>query len=251
MQITLGQNQSYQLAEASDAIAISLSENTTTLNPATDLYPSWQLDVYAQTKEGRHYLGTLDTVAGVNSRFPARVIGYAACPGARAWSIEATGPGAAPNTENPGPAFAELRAMALKHCASAFGLGLGLFRPLGRTIINGNIGTETGGDSTAPLVASRVDFTAPIAFSGAFGSNETASTIWIMFFDASAVPANGTQPVHGLSFNVPAGASFNFVAPQNGIFFRNGLTWVASSTPNTLTAVGAGAVARVVTLAQW
>lgn len=249
MQITLGQNQPYQLQEAADAIAITLSENQGTLNPATDFYPSWQLDIYVGADQGRSYVGTLNTVAGVNSPFPARVVGYAICPGARSWSIEATGPALPPNTENPGPAFAELRAQTVDCCA--FGLSPGVFRPLGRIIRNGNLATITGGDSTAPVAASRTDFTAPIAFSGAFGSNESASTIWIMFFDASSVPADGAQPTDGLSFNVPAGGSFNWVAPANGVFFKNGLTWVASSTAGTLTHIAPGAIARVVTLAQW
>lgn len=251
MQITLGQNQSYQLAEEADAIAITLSENPSTLNPATDIYPSWQLDVYAGSEEGRNYVGTINTVAGVNGAFPARIVAYAICPGARSWSIEPTGPAVAPNTENPGPAFAELRAQPVQQGCCAFGITPGVFRPIGRTIWNGNIGTETGGDSSVPLVSRRVDFTAPIAFSGAFGSNESGSTIWVMFFDAAALPANGTQPTHGLSFNVPSGASFNWVAPQNGVFLRNGLTWAASSTPDTLTVIAPGTVARVTTLAQW
>lgn len=245
MQIHIGQNSSYQIAERADAIAITLDEGTTTA-PAT-----WQLDVYVQSDEGKSYLGTLNTVAAANSPRLARVIGYAVCPGARAWMIEPFGTSHV--AEGPVfidvPTLAHLRAQSVD--PAAFGLSPGIYRPLGRTIFNGNIGTATGGDSTAPLASSRTDFTTPIAFAGAFGSNETGATIWIMFFDALATPANGTQPVHGLSFNVGAGATFNWIAPAPGVFLGTGLTWVASSTPDTLTAIAAGPTARVVTMATW
>jgi hypothetical protein len=247
VKIFLGQNRSYQLAERADAIAITLDESGGQPNA------TWRLDVYVESDEGTSYLGTVNTVAASNSPVcPARVIAYAVCPGARSWRIESFGTsttgGIEPVVVN---SVAELRAQPVGCGGCAWGIVPGVFRPGGRTIFNGNLATATGGDSVAPLASSRTDFTAPINFLGAFGSNETGSTIWIMFFDSASVPPNGTQPTDGLSFNVPAGGSFNVVADAPGIFFINGLTWVASSTPNTLTAIAPGATARVVTKASF
>ncbi len=258
MQIGLGQNRSYQLAETTDAILISLSENGLPVQAGEA--PSWQLDVYAETLAGRDYLGSLNTVAAVNGIAMARFIGYAVAPGARSWTIEATGPQHGPQGEAEAPSnfFAELRAHPARCSPSALP---GVYRVQGRTILNGALLSETGQGQdtalvvpTAPLASVRTDFTAAIAFTGAFGSNETNATIWIMFFNFPSQPANGTQPFYGLSIAVPAGATFNFVAPGSpaqGIFFDQGLTWVASSTPNTLTAIAPGATARVVTQAMW
>jgi len=250
VRITLGQNTSYQVAQPADAIAISLSEDGQTFGASS---PSWQLDIYAGTEDGRYYVGTLNTVAAVNGRFLARVVGYAIAPGARSWNLEATGPAAGPAAG--GVFYADLRVHPVVSAPAGFGAGV--FRVLGRTIINGGIGTETGGDNTAPLANSRTDFTNAIVFTGAFGYNAEPSgepgtaDIWIMFFDSATVPANGTEPTDGLAFQVPPDATFNFVAPGNGIFFRNGLTWAVSTTPDTLTLAVGPAAARVVTLAEW
>jgi hypothetical protein len=246
VQIGLGQNKSYQIAERADAIAISLSENQENYGLFS---PTWQLDIYAHTDIGRIYITTVNTVAAVNGPFPSRLIGYCIAPGARAWSIETTGPAA--GVPGGGIYLAELKAHAVK--LSPPGLVSGFFRPAGRILFNGPAGYPTSegtGLGTVPLTGGRTDFFAPIAFTGAFGSNETASTIWIMFFNTTSAPGAGTQPALGLSFNVPAGGSFNWVAPGGSVFFNRGLTWVASSTPDTLTPI-AGAVARVVTTATW
>jgi hypothetical protein len=243
VKIKSGQNSSYQINERADAIVITLDENS--------LVPSatWQLDIYANLNVGKAYLGTLNTVAAVDTPLaPARVIGYAVCPGARAWMIESFG-------ISPGGDGVDLETSAQLRAApvdpAAFGLAPGVYRPQRPVIWNGTLATALGKDSTAPLASSRVDFTAPISLVGAFGSNETLVTIWIMFFDATAVPANGTQPVNGLSFNVPPGGSFNWVAPAPGVFLRTGMVWAASSTANTLTAIAPGPTARVVTMANW
>jgi len=256
MQISLSVNPDYQIKERADAISISLSESDA-VYPAGE-QPTWQLDVYANTDAGTDYVGTLNTVAAINGLVPARLIGYAIAPGARSWIIRATGP-LTGSSELGGVFTANLRAHPINPCG--FGLGPGVYRVQGRTLINGALTSASGqGETTAgvvptaPLASARADFVAPIAFTGAFGSNETASTIWIMFFNSISQPANGTQPFYGLSFNVPAGGTFNWIAPgapAQGIFFDEGLTWVASSTPNTLTAIAPGPTARVVTMAMW
>lgn len=243
MQIGVGQCREYQIVERADAIGIFLSE------PNPTQVASWNLDIFAENDIGRFYVGTIETVSAANSPRLARLIAYAVCPGSRAWSIEAFGNSLLLDGVTIVPAQANLHAVPCNPAAFAFAPGI--YRPLGRTIWNGSLTTAEGNDSTAPLASSRVDFTSPIVFQGASGSNETAATIWIMFFDSGSVPANGTQPTHGLSFNVPAGGTFSFTAPAPGLFFRKGLTWVASSTPNTLTAIAAGNTARVVTQAGW
>ncbi len=245
MKITQGQNQSYQIATAADAIAISLSEDGANYGAAC---PSWQLDIYAGTEEGTVFVASTNTVAGIAGASLNRIVGYALSPGARSWRIEATGPSSGPPVG--GNYTAQLRAHPVSQ--SPPGLGPGFQRPGGRTIINGNLTTETGGGGTAPVTTFRTDFEVPIAFSGAQGSNETGTeTIWIMWFNTpNSPPPNGTEPYLGLSFQVPVGGSFNFVAPPNGIFFSAGLTWAASTTGDVLTLAGADA-ARVVSFAQW
>jgi hypothetical protein len=245
VKIFQGQNASYQIATPADAIAISLSEDGANYGA---FCPSWQLDIYAGSEDGTVFVASTNTVAANASGALNRIVGYALSPGARSWRIEATGPSVGPPVG--GNYTANLRAHPVSQ--SPPGLGPGFQRPGGRTIINGNLSTETGGGGTAPVTTFRTDFQVPIAFSGAFGSNETGTeTIWIMWFNAaSGPPANGTEPYQGLSFQVAQGGTFNFVAPPNGIFFSVGLTWAASTTGDTLTLAGADA-ARVVSLAQW
>jgi hypothetical protein len=247
LQISFGKNQSYQLDAKSDAIAISLSESGENYGNAA---PSWRLDIYALTLVARIYVGTINTVAAVNGIALSRVIAYAICPGARGWAIEPKGPNSDPGGEFSGRVYAELHAHALI-CCDAFGLAPGVFRPLGRTIWNGVIASEAGADTTAPTADARTDFTTPIALARVFGSNESAARAWLMFFDSVGTPANGTQPLHGLSFDLAVGQSFDWTAPQNGVFFANGLTWALSTTPNTLTLAVGGGGARVTTLGQW
>jgi hypothetical protein len=245
VKIGQGQSSTYQLAQACDAIAVSLSEDGQNFG----LYsPTWQLDVWVGTDAGKVYVGTLNTVAAKNGAALARVIGHAYFPGARSWSIEATGPTSAPPGVG-GSYQAELRAHPVGQAPG--GMAPGFSRTTGRTILNGQLTTETGGGTTAPLASNRTDYIAPIAFGGAWGDNETAATLWIMWFNSVTLPANGTEPFLGLSFRVPVGGSFNFVSPDaSGIFFSQGLTWAASTTGDTLTLAGANA-ARVMTSALW
>ena len=257
-QLRLGTNPTYQLKanidaygrnEPCDCIAIWMGENGE--NFGLGGQPTWQLDVYAQTDVGKMYVGTINTVAGIASPFYQRVIAYAVCPGARAWNIEAMGPIGGPTTEavTVGAYTADLRAIPSRSAPN--GLGLGVYRPGPRYLLNGVVATAIGADSFVPLASSRIDYTYPIAFAGAFGSNETAARIWIMFFDLPLVPTNGAQPVHGLSFDVAPNGSFSFTAPINGIFFQQGMSWAASSTAATLTQIAPGPTARVTTLGQW
>ena len=249
MRLTLGQNSSYAIGQA-DAIAITLSDDGQNFG-STNSWPSWQLDIFTRSKDGgRSYLGTINTVQG-KPGVPAlaRIIAHAVCPGAEGWEIEATGPASGLDSDGLTVAVAELLAQPVNLCGWA--PTVGIFRVFGRFIINGNVATATGGDSTAPLANSRVDFVQPTVLAQAFGSNESGSGAWIMFFDAQAVPPNGTQPVHGLSFDLAAGNTFNFVAPPNGIFLRNGLVWALSTTSGALTLALGSPGGRVTTVTLW
>jgi hypothetical protein len=236
MQITNGLNRDYQVIAEADAIALTLSEP-----PSQQV--TWQLDVYASTPVGRTFVGTINTVSAENSGQCNRLIGYAVCPGARAWNVLAKGaPGSA------GKVVGELRVAPVKESPS--GAAVGVQRPSGRLLVNGFSPGNTGGEGTFGLAVARTDYVSPIAFTGAYGTNEAAlNTVWIMFFDSNAVPPDGTAPYFDLAFRVAAGGTFNFVAPTDGIFFANGMTWAVSSTPGTLTI--AATLARVTTNAAW
>jgi hypothetical protein len=226
VEISLGQNQPYSIDDRADAIAIALSE------PDAQGV-SWQLDIYAQTDVGKTFVGTILTVARTNSLFGSRVVGYAVCPGARGWTIEATGPQPLVSAE----VSADLKATVVNPAPS--GLGLGVYRPRRAPLILGG-----------PLAAFRFDYVAPIAMLSIQGSNESAAQLWLMLFDAIALPANGTQPYNGLAFNLAANQSFTNLFPDGGLFFFNGFVWAASSTANTLT-FAAGGVCRIVDYAVW
>ncbi len=94
-------------------------------------------------------------------------------------------------------------------------------------------------DSQAPT-NSDVIATGPLTFFRFLGINKAASgTLWIMFFDAAAVPANATVP---LIAPIPiAGGAFAAIDLSviseglNGLATGNGLVWAASTTPATLT----------------
>ena len=238
MQISNGNNRDYPIIAQADAIALTLSEP-----PGQGV--SFQLDIFASTPVGRSFVGTVQTVAAKNAPQCNRVVAFAICPGARAWNVLALGPDA-----SAGRVAAELRAAPVKE--SPPGAVIGVTRPGalgGRLLVNGFVPGQTGGEGVFGLAVARTDFTAPIAFTGAYGSNEDAADEWIMFFDTNGVPVDGTAPYFDLAFHVPPGGSFNVVSPPNGIFFPTAMTWVVSSTPGTLT--NSGQLARVTTNATW
>lgn len=70
-----------------------------------------------------------------------------------------------------------------------------------------------------------------------YGSNGGAAC-WLMLFDAAAVPADGTAPsVPPVYIGANGYAGYDF--GTYGRVFANGVSWAASSTFATLTAIGA------------
>ena len=87
--------------------------------------------------------------------------------------------------------------------------------------------TPGGGPETDALVVSGEARLLEI-----FGTNTEAGDVFIMVFDAVALPGNGTQP--RLSpIPVPAGESFSLTMPEPE--FGTGIYWAVSSTADTLT----------------
>jgi hypothetical protein len=232
VRIGLGINGDCLVEEPGDAISVFLTE------PSAQ-QATWSIDVWAivgargsaagrgRGKSPRVFVGTINTVAAVNSGQLTRVVGQAVCPGALAWVLSATGPATTfqpPGFANPTDAMAELDAAVSPCC----GQTMGIYYPNVPSRIN-----TTGG----PQVASRTDFTAPILFLGAFGyapTSEANTEDYIMFFNSTTVPANGALPFDGLSLAVAPGADFN-ISFNVPILFSVGLTWAISSTPGTLT----------------
>lgn len=66
-----------------------------------------------------------------------------------------------------------------------------------------------------------------------YGTNQDTAGCWIMLFDATSLPANGTLP----KCVIAAGQTDNFFidVPDNGIRFDTGIVAASSSTGDTLT----------------
>lgn len=94
-------------------------------------------------------------------------------------------------------------------------------------------------DSQGPTNSDVVSVS-PVAWLDAMASNSGSSTLYIMFFDATSVPANGTLPVRQPLELATGGQSYIDIGNPgaDGISGRptnNGLCWAASTTPLTLT----------------
>lgn len=245
MRIGLGINPDMLVKAKGEALSIYLSESGAQ-------QASWQIDVWAeidargsQAGRGRGkkpvvFVGTINTVSGVNSGQLDRIVGQAVCPGALTWILRATGP--APGFTPPGfavpiDAMAELDAAPGACC----GATTGAYYPNnpGRVLTNSLTGF------------SGVVFTSPILLLGFFGFaglSFTAIEDYLMFFNSPTVPANGTAPFMGLQFAISVGSEFNF-SLSNPIFFPLGLSWAVSSTSGTLTL--SPDVFNVTTRTQW
>jgi hypothetical protein len=64
------------------------------------------------------------------------------------------------------------------------------------------------------------------------GFNDGSVTLYLMLFNTTSVPANGTAPLE--RFRIPAGGSIAY-SPGQPISLGTGIVWAASTTPNTLT----------------
>jgi hypothetical protein len=104
----------------------------------------------------------------------------------------------------------------------------------------------TGGQPTQydsqGFINSGVIQTSPGTFLGAIGFNKGSTTLYVMWFNATAVPGNGATPAF-MPVPVPPGGTFTLVDTQVtggtlgpfGPPMSVGLCWAASTTPATLT----------------
>lgn len=84
-----------------------------------------------------------------------------------------------------------------------------------------------------PLAASGVISTVPGRLVSLFAFNSLATTIWLMLFDSSTVPADGASPILTAPLPPSPGAvSYSF--PTTHPFVR-GLSWAVSTTAGTKT----------------
>jgi len=106
-------------------------------------------------------------------------------------------------------------------------------------------GNFVAGGAVAPALVNDI-VVAPggggIVLYGFDGRNTDSSAKWIMVFDAAAVPANGSAPLHCIGVPpVGSGASaaagnFGYTTPSiYGEKFKNGIVVAVSSTDVTLT----------------
>jgi len=98
-------------------------------------------------------------------------------------------------------------------------------------------------DSQASVNSDVISASASTHFFSAFGRNKSGATLYLMFFDDALVPINGTAPAW-LPVPVPAGSVASIDLTQHAYgaqpailapIMTNGLSWAASTTPDTLT----------------
>lgn len=89
-------------------------------------------------------------------------------------------------------------------------------------------------EPASPLAASEVVQIGPGRIHQIQGFNHDANLAYLMFFDATAVPANGTVPL--FTIPVPGGdTTFSNDFIKSTRVFMYGLVWAVSTTPDTLT----------------
>lgn len=66
------------------------------------------------------------------------------------------------------------------------------------------------------------------------GFNNAVATRYIMLFNGTAVPANGTVP-YVTPIAVSTGANFSFTMPGGRLSFPTGIVWASSTTATSLT----------------
>lgn len=246
MRVQLGQNRDYITKGKADGIGIFFGE------PQGQPAASWTLDVFADTPVGRMYVGTINTVPSAVGALvggaPDRIIAHAYCMGARSWTIRATGPAAGTILDglgNPGNVTAELKAFPVECC---FGTATGIFPVSNRIVLNGGVG------ASVPMTNVRQEWAVPVRIQTVTAYNPSANPeLWLMLFNLGPGPGPpaGAQPTNGLALDLMPGATgqFTFTPAQ---FFPLGLWLAVSTTPDTLTAPGAGAdKIRIVTAAEF
>lgn len=191
---------------------------------------SWALDIDAETSAGRVRVGHIDTVPAFLGGVATRMVGVAHCAGVRRWAVSAQNQ----PLEAPGTVTADLLLAPGRGCVLADALARQSVQPIRRVL---PVDPAAG----VPLIdqaflASRSAFLARV-----FGSNEGAAARWLMIFNQSGVPANGTEPRYAIA--VPAGQSFSLSLAEPR-FFHNGIVWMVSSTAGSLT-LDAAATFRV------
>jgi hypothetical protein len=89
-------------------------------------------------------------------------------------------------------------------------------------------------DFSGGLAVSRVVLATAARLVMAFGHHTEAGTRYLMFFNAAAVPANGTAPdISAIELAASPNGSFSLAVPP--FLFTIGLVWALSSTDTLLT----------------
>jgi hypothetical protein len=94
---------------------------------------------------------------------------------------------------------------------------------------------------------SEVVETSPKEFLSVFASSKSGGSLWIMIFDATALPGNGAIPVMQPLQLTAAGQAYLDLTDRSGqglsaLNLANGLVWAASTTQGALTVDGTSSV---------
>jgi|SRR6185312_4787039 len=96
-------------------------------------------------------------------------------------------------------------------------------------------------DTQAPVNSGVIANTAGATLLSVVASNKSSTTLYLMFFDATALPNNGSVPVMtpiALKQDTPLNLRLNDGPGGNTLFglkFDNGITFAVSTTSDTLT----------------
>jgi|GEM_PF-3221103 len=82
----------------------------------------------------------------------------------------------------------------------------------------------------------------PVRVWGVSGYNSATSAVWVMLFDASALPVNGVAPDVLIYVAAQSGFSWQSAAAGLGSGFANGLCWAQSTSAPQLSLATSGAV---------
>lgn len=205
------------------SIAISLSQRP-------DSLAVWRFQVYAQTNEGKRFVGEFTTRPPAAGDPPSRVVAFASCPGAFDWRVVPFGP--APTVAPSGASVTEQCEIIISTTElSIAGAGVQAIVPVNGTRVIGII-------HPAPqfLVNQGVFSTGPgqlFTFKG-FVDPAQAGPSFIGVVDKAA-PIVAGDVFLDVPIELPFGSS-NFIDSwPDGLPFANQIRWCISTTQNPIT----------------
>ncbi len=191
-----------------ETLSIALSQNAKST-------AVWVLDVEVQTKQGRQILGQITTVAPSAGDPPARIVGFASCPGATGWRVIA-------RSSSTGD-IAEINLASSRGGTSTFGV---IPNPNGQAV-NTNVNVSLWGGAlvaAAQVLADAMTNAVLVPLFGArleaFNTDDGWNRLRVGnvadgLFDLKVGGTETTRVVHLASQSLPAAGGFTSQAPYD------------------------------------